>query len=108
MKGTETTPDDNYVRKFVTECGRVEYGLHQVMFGLRFRAGRVGEMWVHCDWCCGTDPGNIALAFVAFEKALEMHDDPAELFMSLPSHSQVKPFHKDPEFMDLLHRLSAK
>lgn len=108
MKGNEIDTNENYdVRRFVTECGRVEYGLYRVMFGVRFRAGLANRMAVECDWCCGVSPANIALAFAAFERELARHDDPRTLFAGLPKFSAVKPFDRDPTFTHTLEELAS-
>ena len=106
MKGKEIPTNENYdLRAFVTECGRIEYGFYRVMFGIRFRAGYAGEGFLEVDWCCGVKPENLIMSLAVFEKMLSEHDDPKILFSKLPNCSKIKPFHNDPEFMEILRRL---
>lgn len=100
MEWIETAPDDGLnIKRFETTDGTIEYGLYQVLFGIRFRAGIKGSMIYNIDWCCGNIPENVSVAFLVFEHRLKQSNTPNEVFDGLPVISVVKPFHNDPEFM---------
>lgn len=75
--------------------GKVEMGIHHVIFGYRIRAGYVGNQWVEWDWCCGDNNFLVSLTYgIACILLTEGVD-----FRDVPSHSRVKPWNKDEAFM---------
>lgn len=76
--------------------GRVEMGLYPVIFGWRVRAGLVGEMSYHCDWCCGDDPMVVFGGYYLMRRLLEA----GVMLESLPRASKIKPWPKDDQFMN--------
>lgn len=82
------------------QVGDIEVGVTRMLFGYRVRAGKVDPerryaLSYHCDWCCGT---NIACINLALNMIIG-HLEAGQKLESLPTHSLVKPFYKDPEFM---------
>lgn len=75
--------------------GKVEMGLGMVLFGWRVRAGLVGDMCYHCDWCCGDDPWIVVGAYQMMRRFLEA----GVSWNRLPPSSKIKPFTLDDEFM---------
>lgn len=75
--------------------GKVEMGIHRVMYGYRIRAGYVDEQWLHWDWCCGSNNFLVSLTYGIARTLLTEGVD----FRDVPSHSRVKPWNKDEAFM---------
>lgn len=93
-------PNENYYQRW--KFGNIEYGFYQVLFGVRFRAGYLGEDFVEYDWCCGTSQTNMFLAKATFEAVMKSVNTAEELFTKFPMCSDIKPFNNDPEFMKKL------
>jgi hypothetical protein len=86
---------DMIYQRIVSEDGKIEIGIHPVMFGFRVRAGYVGNPWVHLDWCGGADHSAVEILYSMAKNILEAKGD----FRDLPPCSKVKPFYKDPSFI---------
>lgn len=80
--------------------GKVIMGLYPVLFGWRVRAGKVGDLWYHCDWCCGDDEKVVWATYEMMRHLLENYD-----MMRLPTCSLVKPWPKDVQFIVELAKL---
>jgi hypothetical protein len=58
MKFTAVQPDENYpLCRAVSETGRWELGLVPMIYGVRVRAGLVGDGGCTVDYCAGADRG---------------------------------------------------
>lgn len=79
----------------IVSDGKIEMGIHRVMYGYRIRAGYVGEGWVNWDWCCGDNSFLVSLTYGVARTLLTEGVD----FQEVPSHSKVKPWNKDEAFM---------
>lgn len=56
LKFKKTDPDQNFpILRFISEDGGYEAGLMPVLYGVRVRAGRVGDSFVFIDYCAGAD-----------------------------------------------------
>lgn len=97
MKFNPAPDDDNNMiyQRILSEDGKIEIGIHPVMFGYRVRAGYVGDSYVHLDWCGGDDHSSIEILYSIAKNILEDRGH----FKGVPSHSNIKPFYKDMEFM---------
>lgn len=105
MKLIEAPDDDrNHIyHRLVSEDGKVFMGIYPVVFGFRVRAGFVGEGYVHLDWCCGSESYYIAIAYVAMRHLLSKKDsEDRQLFRDIPSHSRIKPYFNDAEFITFI------
>jgi hypothetical protein len=63
----------------------------------QIRAGWIGNGFTEIDWCCGTSETSMIIALTAFENTLKNKGE--DVFSHLLPHSNIKPFHNDPEFM---------
>jgi len=86
-------PHDDLLRCLSDDA--VEMGLYPVLFGWRVRAGKVGDMGVWCDWCCGDDP---YIVFGGYSLMRRLLTAGVEL-EALPRASDPKPFPNDASFM---------
>lgn len=90
--------DDNQnqlYQRIVSEDGKIEIAIHPVMFGYRVRAGYVGNTYVHIDWCGGSDHSAVEMLYSIAKNILENTGS----FKGIPSHSKIKPYYKDVDFM---------
>jgi len=81
------------------------FGIHNVMFGQRIRAGRYGEMWVDLDWCCGSNNTLLMKTYLAIQRHLERWDGKGNPFAGLPSISEIKPLNHDRNFLEKVTRI---
>jgi hypothetical protein len=103
----EVEKDENYgIRRFVDRELGIEWGFYQVLFGIRFRAGWIGNGFTEIDWCCGTSETNMIIALTAFENTLKNKGE--DVFLHLLPYSNIKPFHNDPEFMKFIMNAALK
>lgn len=55
MKFTKTEPNENFFYRWVSENNIWEVGFTQMLFGVRVRAGKVGDIGCELDYCAGAD-----------------------------------------------------
>lgn len=55
MKFTKTEPNENFFSRWVSENNIWEVGFTQMLFGVRVRAGKVGDIGCELDYCAGAD-----------------------------------------------------
>lgn len=99
--------DDNInqlYQRIVSEDGKIEIAVHPVMFGYRVRAGYVGDSYVHLDWCGGSDHSAVEMLYSIAKNILEAKGD----FKGVPSHSIIKPYYKDVDFMRDVMKLTTE
>lgn len=78
-------------------------GIYPVLYGYRVRAGLVRDRWgVSLEWCAGGNWETVELLYSAALAILASRDETDECFDGLPQHSRVKPFFKDPDFMQAI------
>jgi hypothetical protein len=103
----EVKKDENYnIRKFIDKEANLQWGFYQVIFGIRFRAGWIGNEFTEIDWCCGTSETTMIIALTAFENSLKKWGK--DVFLHLLLISKIKPFHNDPEFMEFIMKAALK
>jgi len=83
-------------------------GIVRFMFGYRVQSGYVAsegdEPMVLCtNWCCGVNLGNLSLAYTVLKRMIDKGAD----IKGLPTASDIKPYHKDPDFMKTIFSLAA-
>jgi len=105
FKEADDDADTGLTHRRVSECGRVEIGVYQVLFGFRVRAGFVGSPCCELDWCCGSDWVWVQVFYSIALGILSKRDVSAECFDEIPCHSQVKPSYLDAEFVNRLMEL---
>jgi hypothetical protein len=101
MKQAEDNIKDKIYQRLVSEDGRIEMGIHPVVFGYRVRAGLVGDCWCQMDWCGGADQAQLELLYSIAKNILEHKNS----FRGVPSHSEIKPFYNDTKFVDDINKL---
>lgn len=108
MKFTPTPPDDGYLTRFVSESGAWEVGLGPVMYGIRVRAGRVGDGHYAVDLCGGADQfftAQLLASVTIVLEALPEHVSPGAVYKLFPTY-RVRPLHKDATFLADLRALT--
>ena len=55
MRFTKTEPNENFFSRWVSENSIWEVGFTQMLFGVRVRAGKVGDIGCELDYCAGAD-----------------------------------------------------
>ena len=88
-----------------TETGDYFFGIMNVLFGRRIRAGKYGSGWVDLDWCCGDNPVLLAKIYVLLQLHLERWDGNENPFSGLPSISEIKPLNHDRNFLEKVTRI---
>lgn len=94
------TPYEEIRSRMETEDGIFYFGIHNVMFGRRIRAGEYGNGWVDLDWCCGDDQVLLYKTYIAIQSHLERWDGKGNPFSNLPACSNIKPLYHDKKFLD--------
>lgn len=89
--------------RHISQDGRIELGIHPVIFGYRVRAGFINSGMYELDWCGGDKQSDIELLFTVAKRILTDRTD----FKGIPAHSKIKPFYKDSEFVTIITELSA-
>lgn len=87
----EKGPDDELLYRKVSEDGKIQIGVHPVIFGFRIRAGYVGCMAYELDYCAGADISQVELIYSMVLTIL--HNDIP--FKSFPNQN-TKPMINDP------------
>lgn len=101
------TTDDNSAQIFerlISEDGKIEMGIHPVLFGYRVRAGYIGSMSYNFDWCGGDGQSQVEMLYSIAKNILEHKNN----FEGIPVCSKVKPFYNDPEFVKHIESLVTK
>lgn len=96
--------ENNIYQRLVSEDGKIEMGIHPVMFGYRVRASFVGDGGCYLDWCGGDNQAQVELLYSIAKNILENKGS----FKGLPSCSRIKPFYNDSEFVDYINGLVTK
>lgn len=104
MKQQKDNIKDNLYQRLVSEDGKIEMGIHPVMFGYRVRAGYVGIMIYEMDWCGGDDQAQLELLYSIAKNILENKNS----FEGVPPVSMIKPFYKDTDFVKQIESLVTK
>jgi len=74
------------------------FGVYEVIFGYRVRAGELGSPYLHLDWCCGNNWPFVEAMHCVMKCVLENDVD----LTNVPTVSKLKPAFNDLEFMTLL------
>lgn len=105
MKFKQEDNDDlELFQRLVSEDGKIEMGIHPVIFGYRVRAGYVGNMIYELDWCGGDDQEQLELLYSIMKNILENKGS----FVGVPVVSEIKPFFNDTKFVDLINSMVVK
>ncbi len=105
MKFKQEDNDDlELFQRLVSEDGKIEMGIHPVIFGYRVRAGYVGDMVYQLDWCGGDDQEQLELLYSIMKNILENKGG----FVGVPVVSEIKPFFNDTKFVDLINSMVVK
>lgn len=96
-------PDADLVYRRLSTDGRIELGVGFVLYGYRIRAGWVAQkdyaLYYELDWCAGADLRQVEQLYSICLSALA-GGNAENPFTGLPGCSRVKPFFKDPEFLE--------
>jgi hypothetical protein len=104
MKQTKDNIKENLFQRLVSDDGKIEMGIHPVMFGYRVRAGYVDRMIYEMDWCGGDDQAQLELLYSIAKNILENKNS----FEGVPPVSMIKPFYKDADFVKQIESLVTK
>lgn len=104
MKQAKDNTKEHLYQRLVSEDGKIEMGIHPVMFGYRVRAGYVGLMIYEMDWCGGDDQTQLELLYSIAKNILENKNS----FDGVPPISMIKPFYKDDNFVKHIESLVTK
>lgn len=92
-------PDtENLVARLVDEEVGIEMGIYPVLYGMRVRAGFIGQPAVRVDWCCGANQLTLEWAYTAVRQVLEEKAGP-DVFNNIPLTSKIKPIYNDADFV---------
>ncbi len=92
---------DHLYERLISNDGRIEMGIHPVLFGYRVRAGYVGDVYYHLDWCGGDNQAQVEMLYSIMKNILISRND----FSGIPSNSKIKPFYNDLEFCRITDKL---
>lgn len=101
MKKAEDNLETHLFERLVSDDGKIEMGIHPVIFGYRVRAGYVGEDFFMFDWCGGADQTQTELLYSIAKNILEHKNS----FDGVPIFSKIKPFYKDKDFVKSIESL---
>ena len=104
MKQAKDNTKESLFQRLVSDDGKIEMGIHPVMFGYRVRAGYVGIMMYEMDWCGGDDQAQLELLYSIAKNILENKNS----FDGVPTISMIKPFYKDADFVKHIESLVTK
>lgn len=97
----QKAPDTcNLVERIVLDTN-VELGIYPVLYGMRVRAGLIGDAGCPIDWCCGGSQAVLEWAYAAAKALLLRHRS----FAGIPSHSEIKPLINDVQFIAKIGQL---
>ena len=78
-------------------------GRYRVLFGYRIRGGKIGDMCFGFDVCCGTSTELLNKVQDIYSKFMRKNLQDGNLyFAGLRGFSQIKPAHKDIDYMKWL------
>ena len=95
-------PNINWAYREVSDGNFIEIGIYPVLYGMRVRAAFVGNQWSDIDWCCGLNQQTMNYAFSLLKYVLGQREENRDAFKGLPTHSRIKPFTSDLEFLAIL------
>ena len=101
MKNTEDDIQGHLFARLISDDGKIEMGIHPVLFGYRVRAGYIGSMSYMFDWCGGDNQTQVELLYSIAKNVLEHRKS----FDGVPICSKVKPFYNDQEFFKHIESL---
>jgi len=104
MKKAEDDISGHLFERLVSEDGKIEMGIHPVLFGYRVRAGYIGDMAYKFDWCGGDDQSQVEMLYSIAKNVLEHKNG----FEGIPPCSKIKPFFNDKEFVKEIESLVIK
>jgi hypothetical protein len=110
MKFTEVEVDENFpLRKFESVNHVWEWGLTPMIFGVRIRAGMVGEIGCELDYCAGADLNYVMLwlGFISAIMSMLPEEVTPQTLNSLFPKQSVEPLSNDQQCMDKLFKLAA-
>lgn len=94
----ENNLENQLYQRLVSEDGKIEMGIHPVMFGYRVVAGYTGSQFLELNWCGGDDQSQVELLYSIAKNILEQKGN----FEGLPLVSEIKPFYNDKKFLALV------
>jgi len=84
-------------------------GRWKVIFGCRIRSGRVFDMSVPIDVCCGTSEHLLCLVKEVYHKKMKLNlAEGNHIFDGLRPGSEIKPIYNDVEYMEWLAELKEE
>lgn len=101
----KSAPEDAYNKMFhrhVSENELVEIGVYRVAYGWRVRAGFLGDPCVCLDWCGGGNWADVERLYSLCFAVLLKREENIHCFEGLPSHSMIKPFYLDLDFVQIV------
>ena len=106
MRFSETTDDllqSGIFSRKISENGLVHFGVYQVLYGYRIRAGLTSDKCgVNLDWCAGSEWSNVEHLYSIVQSILEKKEETVDCFDDLPSTSKIKPFNLDKPFCEYI------
>lgn len=100
LKPAPYDPITMLVHRLVSENELVEMGVYRVLYGFRVRAGFVGDAGPVLDWCGGGNWKDVERLYSICKAVLLQREESKSCFRDLPPWSMVKPFYKDPNFLE--------
>jgi hypothetical protein len=101
MKKTADDLSGQLFERLVSEDGKIEMGIHPVIFGYRVRAGYAGDMSYMFDWCGGDNQTQVEMLYSIAKNILEHKNS----FAGVPVCSKIKPFYNDVDFVKHIESL---
>lgn len=93
-------PDnETLVARVVNDEHGIEIGVYPVLYGMRVRAGFVGQGWTHLDWCCGSSQETLEWGYGAILHLLSKRLGSESPFDGIPTSSEIKPITLDTKFI---------
>ena len=87
-------PAEGYIHSYTSECGRVVFGIHAVIFGLRVASGFKKYPIYDIDYCCNRNTAYLQLIYNFVGNILTHTEYSLQIYDKFPPQYQ-KPFFKD-------------
>lgn len=94
--------DDLYNKLFCRRISSnflIEIGVYRVLYGYRVRAGFIGALCSNLDWCAGANWSHVESLYTMCLAVMTSREENRNCFDGIPTHSNVKPYFNDPEFL---------
>ncbi len=110
MNFSRTEPDENFdILRCLSEEGKWEFGVRQMLFGVRICGNPVGDGCYTFDYCAGNDMVFALQLFATVARILDLYPEdatPRQIQRDFPKY-EIKPINRDPYSWERLQEMAA-